>query len=273
MSSGGRRRPAARLRAQPAVERRLRHRPGHADGGRQVPRRPQPAARRAVVGHAHALGRQQCREHEGRQPHAGRSAHRQSRQADPGRRPVQHVFLAGRQVGDRRRRSVQAARLPRPATMAMQSSLDVPRCGGINHADFSIDGRFAIFTCEFTRHGGEDRSRQPQGARLHPAHQARAAHAGRQGHRRPRRGHLHDVERHAAGRSRLTRRQDVLRRGHDVGRRARRRRRVISPDGLHPDRRRRPRALSRAATARSSTSPIADRTRSMGRPAARAACP
>ncbi len=37
-----------------------------------------------------------------------------------------------------------------PRTMAMQYSLDVPRCGGINHADFSIDGRYAIFTCEFT---------------------------------------------------------------------------------------------------------------------------
>ncbi len=37
-----------------------------------------------------------------------------------------------------------------PKTMAMQYSLDVPRCDGINHADFSIDGRFAIFTCEFT---------------------------------------------------------------------------------------------------------------------------
>jgi len=37
-----------------------------------------------------------------------------------------------------------------PRTMAMQYSIDVPRCGGINHADFSIDGRFAIFTCEFT---------------------------------------------------------------------------------------------------------------------------
>jgi DNA-binding beta-propeller fold protein YncE len=36
-----------------------------------------------------------------------------------------------------------------PATMKLQSSLDVPRCGGINHADFSIDGRYAIFTCEF----------------------------------------------------------------------------------------------------------------------------
>jgi YVTN family beta-propeller protein len=36
-----------------------------------------------------------------------------------------------------------------PRTLALQSSLDVPRCSGINHADFSIDGRYAIFTCEF----------------------------------------------------------------------------------------------------------------------------
>ncbi|MCI0545701.1 MAG: hypothetical protein L0027_00270 [Candidatus Rokubacteria bacterium] len=36
-----------------------------------------------------------------------------------------------------------------PHTMALQSSLAVPQCAGINHADFSIDGRFAIFTCEF----------------------------------------------------------------------------------------------------------------------------
>lgn len=37
-----------------------------------------------------------------------------------------------------------------PKTMAMQYSIDVPGCPGINHADFSIDGRFAIFTCEFS---------------------------------------------------------------------------------------------------------------------------
>jgi YVTN family beta-propeller protein len=36
-----------------------------------------------------------------------------------------------------------------PQTMAMQSSIAVPQCKGINHADFSIDGRIAIFTCEF----------------------------------------------------------------------------------------------------------------------------
>jgi YVTN family beta-propeller protein len=37
-----------------------------------------------------------------------------------------------------------------PKTMQLQFSIDVPRCAGINHADFSIDGRYAIFTCEFT---------------------------------------------------------------------------------------------------------------------------
>ena len=36
-----------------------------------------------------------------------------------------------------------------PHTMQMQYAIDVPKCGGINHADFSIDGRYALFTCEF----------------------------------------------------------------------------------------------------------------------------
>ncbi len=36
-----------------------------------------------------------------------------------------------------------------PKTMALQYSIDVPGCAGVNHADFSIDGRYAIFTCEF----------------------------------------------------------------------------------------------------------------------------
>ena len=38
-----------------------------------------------------------------------------------------------------------------PHTMALQSELPVPGCAGINHGDFSIDGRFAIFTCEFKK--------------------------------------------------------------------------------------------------------------------------
>jgi YVTN family beta-propeller protein len=36
-----------------------------------------------------------------------------------------------------------------PHSMAMKYSIDTPDCGGINHADFSIDGRYAIFTCEY----------------------------------------------------------------------------------------------------------------------------
>ena len=38
-----------------------------------------------------------------------------------------------------------------PQTMALQSSIATPECAGINHADFSIDGRYAIFTCEFSK--------------------------------------------------------------------------------------------------------------------------
>jgi len=36
-----------------------------------------------------------------------------------------------------------------PHTMALKYSIHVPKCRGINHAEFSIDGRYAIFTCEF----------------------------------------------------------------------------------------------------------------------------
>jgi YVTN family beta-propeller protein len=40
-----------------------------------------------------------------------------------------------------------------PVTRALQQSVSTPSCSGVNHADFSIDGRYAIFTCEF-RGGG-----------------------------------------------------------------------------------------------------------------------
>ena len=36
-----------------------------------------------------------------------------------------------------------------PHTMELKYSLPVPQCRGVNHADFSIDGRYAIFTCEY----------------------------------------------------------------------------------------------------------------------------
>jgi len=38
-----------------------------------------------------------------------------------------------------------------PKTMEFQYYIQTPRCAGVNHADFSIDGRFAIFTCEFAK--------------------------------------------------------------------------------------------------------------------------
>ena len=36
-----------------------------------------------------------------------------------------------------------------PHSMKLQSSLATPGCAGINHGEFSIDGRYGIFTCEF----------------------------------------------------------------------------------------------------------------------------
>lgn len=36
-----------------------------------------------------------------------------------------------------------------PQEMALQETLPTPQCPGVNHADFSIDGTYAIFTCEF----------------------------------------------------------------------------------------------------------------------------
>ena len=36
-------------------------------------------------------------------------------------------------------------------TMEFRFFIDTPGCKGVNHADFSIDGRYAIFTCEFAK--------------------------------------------------------------------------------------------------------------------------
>ncbi len=40
-----------------------------------------------------------------------------------------------------------------PHSMALKSTLATPQCAGVNHADFSIDGKYAIFTCEFSGGG------------------------------------------------------------------------------------------------------------------------
>src|SRR5215475_12484576 len=37
-----------------------------------------------------------------------------------------------------------------PKTMTLQYSIHTPQCSGVNHADFSIDGAYAFFTCEFS---------------------------------------------------------------------------------------------------------------------------
>ena len=37
-----------------------------------------------------------------------------------------------------------------PKTMALQTYIVVPECAGINHADFALDGSYALFTCEFS---------------------------------------------------------------------------------------------------------------------------
>jgi YVTN family beta-propeller protein len=36
-----------------------------------------------------------------------------------------------------------------PYTLALQGSVAVPSCAGVNHIDFAIDGRYLIATCEF----------------------------------------------------------------------------------------------------------------------------
>jgi len=40
-----------------------------------------------------------------------------------------------------------------PQTMKLQYNINTPGCAGVNHADFSIDGRYAVFTCEFSGGG------------------------------------------------------------------------------------------------------------------------
>src|SRR5215467_7691182 len=40
-----------------------------------------------------------------------------------------------------------------PQTMKLQYNIRTTQCSGVNHADFSIDGTFAVFTCEFAGGG------------------------------------------------------------------------------------------------------------------------
>src|ERR1051326_773040 len=40
-----------------------------------------------------------------------------------------------------------------PHTMQMQYSIATPQCSGVNHADFTMDSKYAFFTCEFSGGG------------------------------------------------------------------------------------------------------------------------
>jgi DNA-binding beta-propeller fold protein YncE len=64
---------------------------------------------------------------------------------------LQHVFHARTALGDRRRRGVQAPRLPRSAHDGAAVVARDTRLRRHQSRDFSIDGRYAIFTCEFSK--------------------------------------------------------------------------------------------------------------------------
>ena len=162
-------RAAARVRAEPPVERRLRDRSGDDEGGRQVSGRPQSAARRAVVGPEDALGRQQRRGAHRRHADADRSGDRQARQGDRRRRSVQHVLHSRWAIRDRRRRGAQAARLPRSADdgdAGLAASARVRR----HQPRRFLDRRpLRDLHLRVHREPGQDRHGQPQGHRLSEA--------------------------------------------------------------------------------------------------------
>ena len=68
-----------------------------------------------------------------------------------------------------------------PVTMKLQYSIPVPQCAGINHADFSIDGKVRDLHLRVFRHRREDRPREPQGARLYAGDPAGPPDQDRQG--------------------------------------------------------------------------------------------
>ena len=125
-----------------------------------------PAARDPVVGPAHAVGRQQCRA-----PQHGSLTPIDPRTGKPGADvPVDDPYNMYFTPDGKSAIVVAEARhrldFRDPQTMAMQYSIDVPQCGGINHADFSIDGKYALFTCEFDGSIAKIDLVEPQGARL-----------------------------------------------------------------------------------------------------------
>ena len=170
-------------------------------------------------------------------------------------------------------------------TMKLEYSIATPDCDGINHADFSIDGRIAFFTCEFngsiTKIDLVDRkvlgtlklSRyfdRPEALAL-VAHQPEDAEVRARPERRSAAeicitpGMPQDVRASPDGKT-------LLRRRHDGRRRARgRRRRASSSSASSPPVWART-ACTPAATASCCTWPTAAATTCTASPRARAAC-
>ena len=98
-----------------------------------------------AVGPAHAVGHQR----RGQQPHPDRPAHRPPRPARARPRPLQPLLHGRRAPRDRRRRGPPRARLPRAPHHAAAKALRLPRCDGVDHMDFTADGRLALVSCEF----------------------------------------------------------------------------------------------------------------------------
>ena len=112
--SGGGRRPAAHLFAEPHHRQGRRHRPRTFAVVDHFRRRRQPAAHRAVLGPADAVGdRRRQRAGGAWLAGADRSEDRQARRSGRSPRRLQHVLHAGRALGDRRRRGDAPAGVPR----------------------------------------------------------------------------------------------------------------------------------------------------------------
>ena len=62
---------------------------------------------------------------------------------------LQPVLHARRPLRDRRRRAPAPPRLPRRPHLPLQHSLTVP-CRGVDHMDFTADGRYLLASCEFS---------------------------------------------------------------------------------------------------------------------------
>ena len=128
----------------------LCHRSGAARGHRQLPGRQGAAPHRPVLGSQDAVGHEHriagCRG----KPDADRSEDRQAR-ARRFRSPIRTICIS-RRTANRRLSSRSGCGASISATrIRWRRSIrsPTPQCAGVNHADFSIDGKYAIFTCEF----------------------------------------------------------------------------------------------------------------------------